>query len=852
MVLSDRETLKIRFQKGRHLSEQDFETLIESTLNKRADHFHGLWRPNHVYCKSDVVIYDHRLWQMEAEGCICAQKPPPDDSQHWVIFPDDEDWVVLTEQQVMWAKVFDRVGIGVGSKTGELPQARLDVRKLNAAEPPQAADQACAAESSYQAAGDAAPAETAPTGQGRWLLFPQGATQTQIMLLHYAGESIQTDTTGDPDVVTWHPNQISYLVTALSLEQVTWCSDASNGFVFCRGNRQPQEADAHHLDPTNGTVMMVVQPRLVPDPVLEHIDRQELATLGLNLETPTALVDVDARQRGALRFLPDFAPEPSLYLLKPQTEEAVQPYTCMGINAQETFLVSNGEQGLGIYQGQTYGESLPPDSEVLMQIRQRGEQKLPQVGIGTAEPSARLDIHSQADQAQIQLLPDQGDRQGIPAIALLHHATDAEPTFLIAGLGHDTAGWVSNAQHGFVFRQVRDHSSTEATADCHSHRHLDQGHIHMVICEDGRVGIGTDTPAAQLEVAHGDTPGKFLFSLDQPLQPALGIFNHDPQQSFTLGTSPTHAVLKTDTRDGFLFKALAEADCNPDNDQANALDIEAGRVLVNIAPKDNDRVLMHIAPEHGGRVIVGPIPCDYEADSERTLLNVAPGGHGQVVVGRTPRDYELDIAGAVQTQAVYQETNCQRVCDTQQLFPVLRKLQCLQPITFRWTEDVHATEDHPPTSEPSTNEPSTAGEPEPAPAPATDAVLGDPWSDIATAISPDAAENAASYETTTTNPGACHRDNALEENPENRHIGLLAHEVHEVFPQVVRTASDGSQAVAYANLVPVLIQAINELNQQHQTDTQRLEKLIDQLANRIALLAIGVVLGLAMAFLGWF
>lgn len=452
MVLSDRETLKIRFQKGRHLSEQDFETLIESTLNKRADHFHGLWQQNRVYCQKDVVIYGLRLWQMEAEGCICAQKPPPDDSQHWVIFPDDEDWVVLTEQQVMWAKVFDRVGIGVGSKTGELPQARLDVRKLKAAELPQAMDQAYAAKSfegTYTS-----PEETAPTGQGRWLLFPQGATQTQTMFLHYAGESIQTETTGDPDGITWHPDQTSYLVTALSLEQVTWCSDANNGFVFRRGDRQPQEADALQLDPTDGTVMMVVQPRLVPDPGLEHSEPQKLATLGLNLEIPTALVDIDAKQRGALRFLPDFTTVPSLYVLGPQLEEAAQPYTCLGTHNQETFLVSNGSQGFGFYQGQTYGGSLPPGSEVLLQIRQRGAQNWPQVGIGTAQPSARLDIYSQADQAQVQLLPDQGDQQGIPAIALIHHATEAEPTFLIAGLGQDTSGWVSNAQHGFVFRQV--------------------------------------------------------------------------------------------------------------------------------------------------------------------------------------------------------------------------------------------------------------------------------------------------------------------------------------------------------------------------------------------------------------
>lgn len=46
----------------------------------------------------------------------------------------------------------------------------------------------------------------------------------------------------------------------------------------------------------------------------------------------------------------------------------------------------------------------------------------------------------------------------------------------------------------------------------------------------------------------------------------------------------------------------------------------------------------------------------------------------------------------------------------------------------------------------------------------------------------------------------------------NKQIGLIAQEVEKVFPEVVITDSEGYKSVAYQNLVPVLIEAIKELN----------------------------------------
>ena len=59
-------------------------------------------------------------------------------------------------------------------------------------------------------------------------------------------------------------------------------------------------------------------------------------------------------------------------------------------------------------------------------------------------------------------------------------------------------------------------------------------------------------------------------------------------------------------------------------------------------------------------------------------------------------------------------------------------------------------------------------------------------------------------------------------------IGFIAQELEKVFPQLVRTNKDGYKSVAYSHVVPVLVEAIKE--QQQQID--ELKKLVEQLAKK--------------------
>jgi hypothetical protein len=56
---------------------------------------------------------------------------------------------------------------------------------------------------------------------------------------------------------------------------------------------------------------------------------------------------------------------------------------------------------------------------------------------------------------------------------------------------------------------------------------------------------------------------------------------------------------------------------------------------------------------------------------------------------------------------------------------------------------------------------------------------------------------------------------------EGTHYGCIAQEVEEILPEVVREGPDGDKAVAYSEIVPVLIESIKA--QQEQIEELRTE-----------------------------
>ena len=60
--------------------------------------------------------------------------------------------------------------------------------------------------------------------------------------------------------------------------------------------------------------------------------------------------------------------------------------------------------------------------------------------------------------------------------------------------------------------------------------------------------------------------------------------------------------------------------------------------------------------------------------------------------------------------------------------------------------------------------------------------------------------------------------------PEGRHYGVIAQEIETVLPEVVKTSSDGTKAVAYTEIIPVLIEAIKEQQKIIERQQERMER----------------------------
>jgi hypothetical protein len=61
--------------------------------------------------------------------------------------------------------------------------------------------------------------------------------------------------------------------------------------------------------------------------------------------------------------------------------------------------------------------------------------------------------------------------------------------------------------------------------------------------------------------------------------------------------------------------------------------------------------------------------------------------------------------------------------------------------------------------------------------------------------------------------------------PVGTHYGVIAQEVEVVLPEIVSTAHDGERSIAYAEIIPILIESIKELRSENLALTKRLEAL---------------------------
>jgi hypothetical protein len=156
------------------------------------------------------------------------------------------------------------------------------------------------------------------------------------------------------------------------------------------------------------------------------------------------------------------------------------------------------------------------DGVVLMTIRS-GNSGLAQIGISTPDPSAMLDI---TDGHKGQFLFSPEDKKD-PAFSIINLDPGNAKNYMTTGVGKTNSVFISDAPRGFIFKHGAEYNEYFAQADINQ-----AGKGLMIVFLDDkkrtRLGIGTDNPKALIE-ATDDTLSQFELNPEHKEEPAINL-----------------------------------------------------------------------------------------------------------------------------------------------------------------------------------------------------------------------------------------------------------------------------------------------------------------------------------------
>lgn len=562
MAIKTRADLKGQFSNGIKLNQQQFFDLIDSMLNKRDDCFMGKWRQGAVYRTGNVVIHNQALWEVKPgpDGNpieICACKPPGE-GEEWqtlIVPQQDDDWALDMDTGVMYAKVFDCVGIGrVFDPQNDPPDAKLEVVTDHGTE------------------GDVL---------GRFLIFPKPAESPTLSLVQVGNETERMN---------------AFFLFGLNNQEAALTTDAPGGFIF-RHQGHAGDGKEDELDFKDGDVLMVIEPAEAGS---------GNARVGISTKSPKAMLDVTDRRKGRFLLSPEDKDDPVFTILN-LDPGSNKNYTATGVGVDYSVFISDAPKGFLFKRGEDYGlhcqNAHIDQGDSLMVVRQSGKGN-PQVGIGTEDPCAMLHV-TDGERGAFIFNPEVS-RDPVFTIVNLH--PESKKNYLASGVGKEHATIVTDAGRGFQFVAGKDMKGDCPAPD------LDKGKRLVVILPNGNTGIGTESydPTVRLELTD-EKSGKFLFNLDdKKVNPAMGIVNTRPGTEvnyFTLGADNQTAVLVTDSKNGFAFKQGEKS-----ND--NEVDVTQGDILMRLLPHQGAKQPAQAVffPDIKGKIGLMRTPGDFQLD----------------------------------------------------------------------------------------------------------------------------------------------------------------------------------------------------------------------------------------------
>ncbi|MEM7655352.1 MAG: tail fiber domain-containing protein [Bacteroidota bacterium] len=633
----------------------------------------------------------------------------------------------------------------------------------------------------------------------------------------------------------WRPGQTYRPGDAVIYEGKLWVLHQDSGSI-CSSPDQPPGEDSPIWDPLTVAVedddWKVVE---TEEGTYMYAKVYQQVGIGIGegeAEEPEAQLDV--RKVGYGRFMvhPLTSSESesvptrlSLVHYHDQTEETAYLHTLLEL--ESVVWLTDAAKGFVFRKGMPVVEETELDvagSEVMMVIRpQEAGSGLAAVGINTEDPTAMLEV-TDKQKGQIQLSPE--DKKD-PAITLVNLDPSCDQNYLSVGVGKRYAASVSDAPEGFVFRKGKEYGEFCAEGD------INQGDLLAVIQQHetnqkAQLGIGTPQPEGLLEVQDGAHSQIVLLPQEADRGETTPTGKNElvmSLQRLVSGNVPTYhliglaeerAVAVSNAPKGFAFKV--------DEDYELGHESRADQGAIKLVLRENGHVGIGTENPHtkleiqggGGRLLfnLGESLGPKKPNPAISVINSRPESSNYLAVGTDNKRAIL-------------------VTDSQFGF------------MFKKGNAFAANPDHAIDLNQGTNLLS---------------ILPDGTGKVGVGMIAQGYEldvngmsRALTYfqQTDESKMDVLANDSALDNVLEKlqalepvvfkwknttgfqdsgKQIGLEAHKVEEQFEEVVRTSTvDQTQAVAYQNLVPVLIKAIQELAGSKDDCQTALDALSDRL-----------------------
>ena len=459
--------------------------------------------------------------------------------------------------------------------------------------------------------------------------------------------------------------------------------------------------------------------------------------------------------------------------------------------------------------------------DVLMTIRS-DKSSLAMVGINTLAPAAMLDI-TDSKRGQILFNPEDKDD---PAFTIINLDPGTAKNYLASGVGATNAVFLSDAANGFVFRKGAEYGEycSEVT--------LNQGKGLMIVLQDeqerARVGIGTEEPCGLLDVTD-QTTVQFAFKPDANGAAVAHLIKKqagNPDFYLTNSVNGEKTAWMTNTPKGYAFKRgdNTELPCdenNTDNGESLVVILPDGKVGIGV---EDPAVRLEVSDKREtGRFLFNLDDLDNTPNPALAIINTRPDDSNYLTLGanndtsvlitNAPFGFSFRIGGNADENdnPINIDQNSETLlnirpeyAEGENVFP--KELRIFPERKGQKKGEVHVNGRVGVLRKPKNFELDVAGMTRAYGLYLnTDSQKMDEVTNLR-----DVMERVKKLR-----PVTFKWDESTGLQREGKQIGFVAHEVGDIFPELVKNTpldreEDQTKSIAYQNLVAVLVQAIKE------------------------------------------